>query len=217
MADHHIAAFTVHLQDAAGDVFPDPFVEVLHRPQVDLRSRQKSGNADVHDQATANTLGNLSGDAFVPAMGLLDGFPGFLAIGAQVGDQRITILVLVQKLHRHGLSRHKRETFFQIGELGGGHQSLEFSTDVNHHAGIYNRHHAAFHVIALGACFLRHGILLQQRVHRVRAQVPFVIIGVVLIPGIGGAVFAATSSGFVAARFGRACSSSPTLSSGLRG
>ena len=97
-ADHHIAALAVQLQDAHFDFAVLPRFQIVHRPQLDLRSGQKRAHADIHHQPALDSLVDLAGDVGVLAVGFLDALPDAAAVCAHVRQQDVAVFLLVQPL-----------------------------------------------------------------------------------------------------------------------
>src|SRR5271156_2924718 len=71
----HVAAFTIQLEDADVDITILPSIQVVYRPQFDLRSRQEGADADVNYQASLNALGNFARNRGMVTVRFLDLLP----------------------------------------------------------------------------------------------------------------------------------------------
>ncbi len=69
--------------------------EILDAAQVDERSRQEATQADVEDQAALDDLDDLAVDVLAGVELLLDAVPGTLVLGALLGEDETTVLVLL--------------------------------------------------------------------------------------------------------------------------
>ena len=98
MAHHHVAALAVQFQDAHFDFAVLPALEVVYRPQLDLRSGQKRAHADVDYQPALDPLRNLSLEVRVLAVGLLDPLPDAPPVRTHVRQQDVAVLLFVQPL-----------------------------------------------------------------------------------------------------------------------
>ena len=74
-AHHHVPAFAVQLQDAHFDLAVLPSLEIVHRPQLDLRRRQKCPHADIDHQSALDPLQDFPVHVRVLAIRFLDPLP----------------------------------------------------------------------------------------------------------------------------------------------
>ena len=167
-AHHHVAALAIQFQHADFDFFFFPRIQIVHRTQFDLRSRQERAHADIHHQAALDPLGNLSLDSGVLAIGFLDAFPHAAAMCAHVRQQHVSVFLRVQPLHFDRLPRSKFNWAAGIHEFLRGNESFELPADVHDHARVRNSEHVAIENFALGCGGLRHGELLHELIHRLR-------------------------------------------------
>src|SRR5260370_13971930 len=64
-ADHHVTAAPVQLGDANLNFLPEQIVEILRRPEIKLRARQKRAHSDVYNQAAFNAVDDLARNGFL--------------------------------------------------------------------------------------------------------------------------------------------------------
>ena len=103
-AHHHVAALAIQLQDADLDFAVLPRFQIVHRPQLDLRGRQKRAHADIHHQPALDPLGDLAGHVGVLAIRFLDALPDAAPVRAHVRQQHVAVFLLVQPLDFDRLS-----------------------------------------------------------------------------------------------------------------
>ncbi len=83
-ADDHIAALAVQLQDANFDLAVLPRFQIVHGPQLDLRSRQKRADADVNHQPALDSFRRSSRYVCMLAVGFFDSLPDAAAVRAHI-------------------------------------------------------------------------------------------------------------------------------------
>ena len=131
---HHVVAVLVQLDDLGLDLLADVRLEVAHAAHLDQRGGQEAAQADVEDQAALDDLDHLAGDDAVLLLDLLDRAPGALVLGALLGQDQTTLLVLL--LEDEGLDdvadRHDlgRVDVVLDGQLAGGDDALGLVADV---------------------------------------------------------------------------------------
>src|ERR1700735_531428 len=83
-AHDYVASLTIQFQHADLDIAGLPSIQIVHRPQLDLRSRQERTNADINYQTALNALGDLAGDRRMLAIRFLDTLPNAPAVRTYV-------------------------------------------------------------------------------------------------------------------------------------
>ena len=72
-----------------GISWPDELIEIVNRPNVDLRSRHERGHADIHHQSALGALDDVAGDQQLIAHGLFESVPDAQAAGLGIGQQDV--------------------------------------------------------------------------------------------------------------------------------
>src|ERR1700683_3793509 len=83
-ADDHIAALAIQFQDADVDIAILPGIQIVHRAQFDLRSRQESANTNINYQAALNALGDFARNRGMLAIGFLGALPDTPSVRAHM-------------------------------------------------------------------------------------------------------------------------------------
>ncbi len=91
----HVVAVLVELDDLGLDLLADVRLEVADAAHLDQRRGQEATQADVEDQAALDDLDDGAGDDAVLLLDLLDRAPGALVLGALLGQDEPTLLVLL--------------------------------------------------------------------------------------------------------------------------
>ncbi len=168
VAHDDVPALPVQLQDANFDLAIVPSLQVMHRPQLDLRSWQERPHANIHHQPALDPLQNLPLQIRMFPVSLLDPLPYAAAMRAHVRQQHVAIPLLVQPLDLNCLSRAELNRRARIQKLLRWHQPFEFPADIHHHARFGNGQHAPIENLALRHDGFRSGELIEQLVHRLR-------------------------------------------------
>ena len=92
---HDVVAVLVEFDDLGLEVLPDVGLEVPHPAQFDQRRRQEPAQADVHDQATLDDLDHQTLDHSTGFLDALDLAPGPFVLGAFLGQEQASVLVLL--------------------------------------------------------------------------------------------------------------------------
>ena len=92
---HHVVAVLVQLDDLRLELLADVGLQVAHPAHLHQRGGQEAAQADVDDQTTLDDLDHLAGDDTVLFLDLLDRAPGALVLGALLGQDQATFLVLL--------------------------------------------------------------------------------------------------------------------------
>ncbi len=92
---HHVVAVLVELDDLGLELLAHVGLQVAHAAHLDQGGRQEAPQADVDDQATLDHLDDGAGDDAVLLLDLLDRAPGALVLGALLGQDQATFLVLL--------------------------------------------------------------------------------------------------------------------------
>ena len=92
---HHVVAVLVQLDDLGFDLLAYVRLEVADPAHLHQRSRQEAAQPDVQDQAALDDLDHRAGDHAVFFLDLLDRAPGALVLGALLGQDQATLLVLL--------------------------------------------------------------------------------------------------------------------------
>src|SRR5690606_38741585 len=93
--EHDVVAVLVELDDLGLELLTDVGLQVAHATHLHQRRRQEAAQADVEDQAALDDLDDGAGDDAVLLLDLLDRAPGALVLGALLGQQQTTLLVLL--------------------------------------------------------------------------------------------------------------------------
>src|SRR6185437_12449605 len=101
---------------------------------LDERGRQEAAEADVDDQAALDDLDDGAGDHAVGILDLLDVAPGALVLGALLGQDEPTLLVLILENegfdHVADVDDLGRVDVVLDREFAGGDDTLRLVTDV---------------------------------------------------------------------------------------
>ena len=92
---HDVVAVLVELDDLALDLLAHVGLEIADPAEVDERRGQEATETDVEDQATLDHLDDRALDDPVLLLDLLDRAPRVLVLGALLGEDQPTVLVLL--------------------------------------------------------------------------------------------------------------------------
>ena len=158
---HHVVAVLVELDHLGFESGAYVGLQVAHPPQFHQRGGQEAAQADVHDEAALDHLDDLAGDGAGLAHDLFDPAPGALVLGALLGEDEPTLLVL--DLQDHGLDALAHLHDF-VGvdvvadrKLVDRDDPLGLEADVHQHFVGIDPDHGATHQAAFGE--LHHGAL----------------------------------------------------------
>ena len=93
--EHDVVAVLVELDDLGLDLLAHVGLEVADAAHLDERGREEAAQADVEDETTLDDLDDRALDDAVSLFDLLDGAPGPLVLGALLGQDQPTVLVLL--------------------------------------------------------------------------------------------------------------------------
>ncbi len=167
-AHHHVAALAIQFQHAYFDLFIFPRIQVVHRPQFNLRSRQERPHADIHHKPALDPLRYFALDRRVLAIRLLDALPHAPPMRAHVRQQHVPIFLRVQTLHFNRLPCSEFNRAARIHKFLRGDQSFELPAHVHNHSSVSYRQHVPIENFAFGCRGLGHRELLHQLIHRLR-------------------------------------------------
>ena len=91
---HDIVAVLVQLDDLGFERLADVGLQIANAAHLHQRRRQEPAQADVDDQAALDDLDDRALDDLVVLLLLLDRAPGTLVLGALLGEDQPTLLVL---------------------------------------------------------------------------------------------------------------------------
>jgi hypothetical protein len=91
----HVVAVLVQLDDLGLELLAHVGLEVADAAHLDQRGREEAAEADVEDETTLDDLDDGTGDDAVLFLDLLDRAPGALVLGALLGQDQATLLVLL--------------------------------------------------------------------------------------------------------------------------
>ena len=131
---HHIVAVAVQLDDLGLELHADVRLEVADATHLDQGGGQEAAQPDVDDEAALDDLDHLAGDDAVGFLHLLDRAPGALVLGALLGQDQATLLVLLLLDEGLDLIAHgdhvERVHVVLDGEFLGGDDAFGLVTDV---------------------------------------------------------------------------------------
>ena len=90
----HVGATAVDLDHADLDLLALHCLEVPHRTQIHLRTRQECAHADVDRKAALDAIGNDASDRLLVVEGLLDTAPDLHLLGLVARDDDVAVAVL---------------------------------------------------------------------------------------------------------------------------
>ena len=88
-----VAALAVELDDAAFDLFASQRVEILDRPNVNLRPGQERANADVDRETAFDSFDDAAANDGVFVVRLLDFFPNFDLFRFFLGKDDVAVTI----------------------------------------------------------------------------------------------------------------------------
>src|SRR5467141_653901 len=132
-AHHHVAAASVQLCDAHLDFCAGQVVQVLHWPQVLLRTGQECAHTDIHHDHALDAVHHFLGNCFLSFERGFDLFPRAAAQYFQVRQDREAVLVFPGALHFDRAVRLGPRDF-RVREFRRGNQAFRLSPQVHHHA-----------------------------------------------------------------------------------
>ena len=91
----HVVAVLVELDDLGLELLAHVGLEVADTTHLDEGGGQEAAKADVEDEAALDDLDDGAGDDAVLFLDLLDRAPGALVLGALLGQDQATLLVLL--------------------------------------------------------------------------------------------------------------------------
>jgi hypothetical protein len=91
----HVVAVLVELDDLRLERLADVGLQVADATHLHQRGREEAAQTDVEDQAALDDLDDGALDDTVLLLDLLDGAPGALVLGALLGQDQATLLVLL--------------------------------------------------------------------------------------------------------------------------
>src|SRR5690606_4376112 len=110
--EDHVVAVLVELDDLGLDLLADVRLQVADAAHLDEGGGEEAAQADVDDQAALDDLDDVTGDDALVLLDLLDRAPGALVLGALLGQDQTTLLVLL--LEDQGL-----DLVADLDDLGG--------------------------------------------------------------------------------------------------
>src|SRR4051812_2112480 len=129
-----VVAVLVELDDLGLERLAHVGLQVAHAPHLDQRRRQEAAQADVEDQAALDDLDDGAFDDLVVVLLLLDRAPGALVLGALLGQDQPTLLVLLLEDERLDLVADLDDLVgvdvVLDGQLAGGDDALGLVADV---------------------------------------------------------------------------------------
>ena len=90
-----VVAVLVELDDLALELGADVRREVTHATHLDQRGGQEAAQPDVEDETTLDDLDDRADDGLVVGVDALDRAPGALVLGALLGEDQATLVVLL--------------------------------------------------------------------------------------------------------------------------
>ena len=130
--EHDVAALLVDLDDAHPELLPLQRVEIAHRPDVNLRSRQERADADVDGETALDPLDDAADDDLPFLVGLLDLVPDLHLLGLLAREHDVAFAVfgaLEQHVDRvAGLRRHLAAL---VDEFFDGDDAFGLEADVD--------------------------------------------------------------------------------------
>src|SRR5699024_9680291 len=142
-----VVAVLVQLDDLRLELLADVRLQVADAAHLDERRRQEAAQADVQDEATLDDLDDGAGDRLVLLLEVLDGAPGALVLGALLGQDQATFLVLLGEDQGVDLVTdfdHLVGVDIVLdGQLAGGDDALRLVADVEQDLVAVNLDHGA--------------------------------------------------------------------------
>jgi hypothetical protein len=93
--EHHVVAVLVQLDDLGLELATHVGLQVADPPHLDQRGGQEAAQPDVEDQTTLDNLDDGALDRLLVLLESLDVAPGALVLGALLGQDQPTFLVLL--------------------------------------------------------------------------------------------------------------------------
>ena len=133
--DHDVAALLVQLDDANFDLVALQAIEIAHRAQIDLRTRQEGARAqDVDRQAALDAIDDAHLDRRLVVEGLLDLVPGAQPLRLLVGEVDVALFGVAGLAHDGDLvAALDRDVAFVVLKLRHRNYALRLVADVHHH------------------------------------------------------------------------------------
>ena len=151
--EHDVVAVAIHLDDAGLDGGAEVGGEILHAAKVNEGGRQEAAEADVEDKTALDDLDNLALDVLAGVELLLDAVPGTLVLGALLGENQTTVLVLLLEHERLDGVAQRHEVggvgILADGELADGNDALGLEADVDEDLVALDLHNGAVNQVAL--------------------------------------------------------------------
>ncbi|MPN18474.1 hypothetical protein SDC9_165834 [bioreactor metagenome] len=133
-AQHHVVAVLVELDDLGLEFLAHVGLQVADPAHLDQGGRQEAAQPDVDDKTTLDHLDDGAGDHAVGFLDLLDGAPSALVLGALLGQDQATFLVLLLLDEGFDLVAHldnvERIDIVLDGQLFGGDDAFSLVADV---------------------------------------------------------------------------------------
>ena len=167
-ADHHVAPALVLLDDLALDLLADHLVQVGHLAQGDLRAGQEGVDVpQLDDQPALDAAVDGAGDDIAALVGHLDLVPDLEEVGALLGQNHQTVLVL--EVFQEDV---ELVAFLDLGaaELVEGDDALALEADVQQDLVLANLDHRALEDLSLLDLVEGLLVLVEQRQHGVVVQ-----------------------------------------------
>src|SRR6185437_7719029 len=97
-ADDDVAALAIEFEYANFDFAILPGFQIVRGAQVKLRRREKCAEADVHNQAALDAVGNGAFQSGAIFIGILNALPDRAAMSARVREEDVAFLLLIEAL-----------------------------------------------------------------------------------------------------------------------
>ena len=144
-----VAALAVEFDDAAFDFFAPQRVEILDRPNIDLRSGQERAYADIHGKAAFDAFDDASANDDVFVEGLLDVFPDFDFLGLFLGKNDVAVAVFgVFEQNIDDIADLDGEVTAGIDKLRDGNDTFGLVADIDDDVGVGDFQNGALHDFA---------------------------------------------------------------------
>ena len=136
-ADHNVATLLVQLDDGNVKTLALHAVEVVHRAQVNLRSRQEGARTvDVHGDAALGALYDDGANRLVFAVGLFNVIPGAESLGFQEREVDVSLFVLTLVAHDvNFVAGLEPGIALMVQHLGQRQHAFRLGADIHHHVG----------------------------------------------------------------------------------
>src|ERR1035441_2020133 len=163
--DHDVAALLVELDDGDFHGLALHSIQIADGTEIDLRAGQKGVRTlNVEGQATLDALDDDALDGLLLVVSALDLVPRAQALRFQVREVHVALFVFTFLAHHVDLvAGLELGLALVIENLGDRRHAFRLGSDIDHHVGRGQLHHATFNNVVLAHGFLGFGLEAVQR------------------------------------------------------